>query len=212
PAQPQGVNQSTADQGTQAQSDAVATGHRLAVRVVRHGTPHLLGSGVRGDADFPQAQSLNTNSAEFSRAHIRSSTAARRSAWGPSKSDSPTSRSSTVGNREYTSRYSSSTIARGDAFPWASRAARPVALVTFRCSSGEFIRWSAWTTEVSLVRSQGGSWLGSGRPKVSRNSEGTRCVRIARAREPGGAAANVSGTPVTSETASSRTSARNRCR
>ena len=28
------------------------------------------------------------------------------------------------------------------------------------------------------VRSQGGSWFGSGRPKVSRNSESTRCVQI----------------------------------
>ncbi len=74
------------------------------------------------------------------------------------------------------------------------------------------MRCSAWTTDVSPVRSQGGSWFGSGRPNVSRNSEGTRCVQIAEAREPGGAAAKVSGTPVTSEIASSKTSARSRCR
>ena len=39
------------------------------------------------------------------------------------------------------------------------------------CRFGEFIRCSACTTVVSLVRSHGGSWFGSGRPKLSRNTD-----------------------------------------
>ena len=60
---------------------------------------------------------------------------------------------------------------------------------------------------MSLVRSQGGSWFGSGRPKVSRKSEGTRLVQISRARLRGGAASKASATSVTSEIASSKISA-----
>ena len=78
--------------------------------------------------------------------------------------------------------------------------------------SGVFIRCSACTTVVSVVRSQGGSWFGSGRPKLSRNTDCDRTVHTSIAREPGGIAANVSGTPVMSLTVSSSTSARSRWR
>src|SRR3954469_17098518 len=89
----------------------------------------------------------------------------------------------------------------------ASFAARPASELIFLLTPGAFIRWRAWTTEVSGVRSQGGSWLGSGGPKVSRKSEVFLVVHWATARVPGGAASKDSGTPVMSVMASRRTSA-----
>ena len=74
------------------------------------------------------------------------------------------------------------------------------------------MRGNARTTVVSGVRSHGGSWFGSGRPKLSRKSECDRAVQTSMAREPGGIASNFSGTPLMSLTMSSSTSARNRCR
>ncbi len=63
-----------------------------------------------------------------------------------------------------------------------------------------------------LVRSHGGSWFGSGRPKLSRNTDCERTVHSSIARDPAGIAAKLSFTPVASHTASSSTSARSRWR
>ena len=166
--QPQGVDQAAADQGAQAQPQAVAARHRFAVR-------------VQGPWDRPFVdQSLKTNSAELSSAQSRSSTACAAVDLGPVEERHAdgrllVGRQPAVGEQvELLDDLARRCLAAGQPRGAAGVAGDLLVQVRARSSGG-----APGRPTCRAVRSQGGSWFGSGRPNVSRNSEGTRCVQIA---------------------------------
>ena len=210
--QPQGVDQAAADQGAQAEPQAVAAGRRFAVRVRwpsvspssgRSGRPAL-----RSVLEHELGRVQQGPQQVFGR---RAAVALRARRTAPRRRSSP--------RRSGTGRTPAGTVprrsARGRLVALGERGdAAVVAGDLARAAPGAFIRCSAWTTVVSLGPLAGRVLVRVGPAEGVEEQRGRRggsrspSRRVPRRR----GRRTCSGTPVTSAIASSRTSARSRWR